>query len=170
MKNDNKITRGKKLSSLEKAYIAGLLDGEGCINIYRINTDYTKGKEKRLYPKYILSVTIYNSHFETIKWLHDTLGGYLQTRTSKNEKWRVNYAWRICANVAMAFLKEVKPYMRIKTNQANLAIKFQQKQSRFHKEKKGTDCGLSEDGHTFRENCWLELKRLNHLISPAETK
>ena len=50
----NKAIRGKKLNKIELAYIAGLVDGEGCINIYRIDTDYSRNKEKRLVPKFVL--------------------------------------------------------------------------------------------------------------------
>jgi hypothetical protein len=164
----NKATRGKKSSSLEKAYIAGLLDGEGCINIYRINTKRIEEIEGRKNPKYILSVTIYNCHYGVIKWLHEQYGGYLQTRYRNPKTWRTNYAWKVSANIALDFLKEVQKYMKIKSEQAKIAIKFQEKQSRFHKEKKTQ--GLSSEEHAFREECWLELKRLNQLISPAETK
>src|SRR3990167_475151 len=97
----NGTIRGKKVLLKDLIYTAGLFDGEGCVNIYRINTEYTKKKEGRKVPKWVLSATIYNCDFEVINWLHESFGGYLQKRTRNNPKWRQNYAWKITANIAM---------------------------------------------------------------------
>lgn len=157
----NETIKGK-VSEKEIIYIAGLFDGEGCVNIYKIDTDYTRNKEKRKVPKWVLSTTIYNCHYETIKWLYDSFGGYLQTRNRNPKTWRTNYAWKLTANSSMEFLKRVLPYLKIKQKQAQVAIKFQANQSRFHKEKKRKGVEMTEEGRKFREKCWLEIKSLNH--------
>jgi len=158
----NKTIRGKKFSSLEQAYIAGLVDGEGCINIYRINT--------KKVPKWILSISIYNCDFNILNWLYKRRGGYLQKRGKRKKKWKQNYAWKISANDAMEFLQDIKKYLRIKKRQAELAIKFQTKQSRRlrgYSRIKGTPKKIMQ----FRINAWLQMKKLNsEKTSPAETE
>ena len=166
----NTATRGKVLTKVELAYIAGLLDGEGCINIGKITTDYIREVEKRKVPKYVLSVTVYNTHQETVQWLHELFGGYLQTRYRHPKTWRTNYAWKVSANTANDFLKQVVKLLRIKKRQAQRAIEFQDNQSRFHRAKKGKPAGMSVEDLTFRENCYQELKALNKGTLPAETK
>lgn len=136
------------------AYIAGLLDGEGCINIYKITTDYIRQKEKRKVPKFVLSVTIYNCDYAVLLWLYRQFGGYLQTRSKRSEKWKDAYAWKLSANVASDFLESIKRYLRIKKRQAGLAIQFQENQSRFHRFKKGKPAGMSKKDFDFRERCW----------------
>jgi len=174
--NKDKAIRGKKLPKIELAYIAGLLDGEGCINIYRINTPYIRKVEKRLQPKWVLSVSIYNTHYETIKWLYDNFGGYLQSRHRykkpeqiENGKWKPSYAWKLAANKANDFLKRIVKYLRIKKEQVELAIKFQDNLCQFHRTKKVNK--LSGADIEFREKCWLQMKMLNQKgVSPAENK
>lgn len=157
----NEAIRGKKVLLEDLIYIAGLFDGEGCVNIYQINTDYMKQKERRKVPKWVLSVTIYNCDFEIINWLYESFGGYLQRRVRNNPKWRQNYAWKLSANKALEFLKRIEPYLRIKKEQALTAIEFQENQSRFNQTKKGKPIGMSEKDMKFREDCWLKIKALN---------
>lgn len=167
MKN-NTIIRGKKLSQYDLAYIAGLFDGEGCVNIYKIDTKHTKITGRRKNPRWELSTTIYNCDYKIIKWLYDNYGGYLQHRGRKNPKWKKSYAWKMSSNQAISFLKGIKKYLRIKEKQTELAIKFQQYRIR----KKNKFATLTKKDVKFHEYCWLKMKKLNQRgeILPAETK
>ena len=99
-------------------------------------------------------------------WLHECFGGYLMTRNRNDKTWRTNYAIKVSANIAMDFLKQIKPYLKIKKDQAELALKFQENQSRFHKNKKGKpkNSGMSKEDLNFRIDCWKKMKELNHRI------
>lgn len=104
------ITRGKES---EVAYIAGLFDGEGNINIYKVERTSSKG------PVYDLTIAIYSTNREVIDWLYGLFGGYVQTKNHlKNSgyksHWKECYSWRLSSNQAQDFLRLVYPYLRIK--------------------------------------------------------
>jgi len=168
-------TRGKKLIPEEIAYIAGLFDGEGCVNIYKIDTPKTyAGGERKKYPRYELTTSIYNCNKDVLSWLHETFGGYLQTRHRYKKpeqvelgKWKKSYAWKLSANQAKMFLEMIVANMRIKKQQAQLAIEFQTARS-----KKRNRCNpiTPQENNLFRK-CWEQMKELNQKGAlPATTK
>lgn len=122
------ITRGKNLKNEEIAYIAGLFDGEGNVNIFMVFTPTMQDQKKN--PKYELSIAIYNTHKPVIDWLYEIFGGYVQTKnatknSSYKKHWKENYSWKLGATQAKDFLEMVLPYLQIKKEQAAIAINFQ---------------------------------------------
>ena len=141
------------MRTVERSYIAGLFDGEGCVSIYRAGKPY--GNNYR----YELLVFISNNYREPIDWLYKVFGGCIKTRYANIEKnWRTNYIWRLNSNQAASFLKIIEPYLRIKHEQAKLAINFQ-------KNRKQTKCRFArrtEKETIFMEDCWGKMKLLNN--------
>jgi hypothetical protein len=94
------------LSDTDAAYIAGLIDGEGCIT-YR---------EK--YPK----VSIYNTSKELIEWIQKTLGLgtiHLDVRRKGKERWKPCYTYGTSNfHDIYALLSRVLPYLKIKREKA----------------------------------------------------
>lgn len=157
--------RGKKtfeaLTIEEISYIAGFFDGEGNINIYKIDTDNNTNVQQRKCPKYELTVAIYNTDKEIMDWLHSVFGGYLQVRNSKNttnhkQEWKESYTQKLTSNQALEFLNLVYPYLRVKKKQAEVAMKFQEvklrKTSRFAK--------ITPEQLVFFESSYLQLRKL----------
>jgi hypothetical protein len=107
------------LSETEKAYIAGLFDGEGCVHI-AVN----KPRPKGINPYHQLMVCVANTNQEIIKYLFDSFGGRVADNVRK-ENQQPCQTWWIYAKEANAFLKLIFPYLRIKKLQAEIAIKFQ---------------------------------------------
>jgi hypothetical protein len=105
------------LSESEKGYIAGIVDGEGCI---RLSRHKTIGKNKS--HIYHIQVTISNTSSQLLDWLENKIPGIAYHRkTSQNPKWKDCYSWVIAGNRrAIIFLKEIKPYLVIKKKQAEL--------------------------------------------------
>lgn len=100
----------KTLTNVEKSYIAGLFDGEGCI--------YHN-------PDKMWSVCIANTDRKVITWLYNKLGGaiYKKFKIYKGSKHRVLY-WSFGKQKAIYwFLKQIKSYSIIKSRKINLAIK-----------------------------------------------
>jgi hypothetical protein len=103
------------------AYTAGLFDGEGSIVI-----GCGKRADRRA-PQYWLQVGITNTHRETIDWLLATFGGHISdnSHAPSRRKQRPCWAWRVMSNEAAAFLESLLPYLRIKNEQALIALEFQ---------------------------------------------
>jgi len=100
----------------EIAYIAGLFDGEGSIYI-------TKGKKQ-----YFLTVSITNTDLYVLEFIKNLLYiGKISKSPDKNMKHHKVYRLRLYSNDAKNFLEIVLPYLRVKTEQAKLAIEFQSK-------------------------------------------
>ena len=100
----------------EIAYIAGLFDGEGSIYI-------SKGKKQ-----YFLTVSITNTDLYVLEFIKNLLHiGKISKSPDKTMKHHKVYRLRLYSNDAKNFLEIVLPYLRVKTEQAKLAIEFQSK-------------------------------------------
>ena len=137
------------LSSVELAYIAGLLDGEGCITIV---LGHHKRHRVNWSTEYSLHVSISNQHIPTLKYLQTTTNlGSIQRSRSKD------YKWCLSSQQASELLKYLHPYLRIKLNQADVAIKFQSLLSIW------THKTLTDNQRQQRKELKQEIMRLNHL-------
>lgn len=106
------------LKETEKAYLAGLIDGEGCIGINKSGP-----KQYKLY----IQITVCDQDLN-IYWQRRTgRGGIYDGRkyTEKNPKWRPTFTWKINSNDAYELLEEIYPYLLIKREQADIALEFQ---------------------------------------------
>lgn len=156
----------EKLTETEKAYLAGFIDGEGCISI-------TKYKSKIINRSisYVLKLHIYQSGisgYEMLKTWKNKVGlGFISgNKYPEHPAYKDSHEWQITANDAILLLNEVIPYLVIKQSQAQLAIKFQ-------KMMKGSKRGMSYGGRTKngslsqgildqREKIYLEMRGLKN--------
>jgi hypothetical protein len=108
-----------KLASTDAAYIAGFLDGEGSIMLYRRKD---RGKVE-------LRITATNTHREILEWIMSTTGcGSIIAQGQPNpDKHYPAWHWRIKPSDCVALLEVVRPYLRLKASQADLAMEFQQR-------------------------------------------
>jgi hypothetical protein len=97
------------------AYVAGFLDGEGCVSLA-----WRKGKLGYNYITPIIQIT--NTNEEVLIWIKSIFGGSIQfrpdTRKTRKDSWCVTMA----GETALKFLKSVRPYLRIKTKQADIVM------------------------------------------------
>ena len=110
------------------AYSAGLVDGDGSIVI-------GCSKRKGQSDNHWLQVGIANTNKELIDWLQETFGGHVSLNTSDariQSGRRPCYHWRLMGKEASDFLKLLRPYLRIKVDQATTAIEFQEYASSTH--------------------------------------
>lgn len=138
------ITRSKGVPYIaDIAYLAGIIDGEGTIYI---GFDKTRGYHLRFY--------VVNTDKRLIDWLKTTFGGSVYSRKSlKNPNWRRKYEW---INVNPEdMLPEILPFLKIKKEQAMLAIKFRKT---FVKKKHR----LTEETKLLRAECYKQMKKLNN--------
>jgi hypothetical protein len=105
------------------AYVAGLLDGEGCILISRHKKQRASGK---VGLEYFFQVGITNTDKPIIDWLKTTFGGNVSNHSSSSKnKGKPGWQWRLSSKHARPFLVSILPHLRIKQKQAALAIEFQ---------------------------------------------
>ena len=101
------------------AYTAGIVDGEGCISIYRKRATCKRG--------YTLSlkVVVVNTEEWLCQWLKMQFGGNVGCRKKGTWARKHQWGWYLYANKAIAFLGLILPYLKIKRSQAEIAIDFQ---------------------------------------------
>lgn len=131
------------------AYLAALIDGEGSIGIGKV-------QEKRMrIPKYSLRVTIDNQYLPVLDEMKDLYGGFIHEK-KRVEGWARGFRLIISCNEAMELLKCTVPYLRIKREQAELAIRFQEGMGRSIRGRRV----LPKEAHR-REYLYQEMKKLN---------
>lgn len=104
------------------AYLAGLLDGEGCV---RIGKDQRKNKlHRRKNPSYFLDVRIEMVNAYFLKDYAKKFGGciYQRKRIGKHGE---SVMWLLYGKKASEFLSLVLPYLNVKKEEAKKAIEFQ---------------------------------------------
>ena len=104
-----------ELPSIE--YLAGIFDGEGCIALNKLKPKgYTR-------PGLQLKIDISMTHQKTVENFKDRWGGsYAEYSRSRGKDY---FRWNIHAKLALPFLEEIEPHLRIKNEQALIGIEFQ---------------------------------------------
>ena len=105
-----------KLTTTQKAYLAGLIDGEGYIYFRRRSGD----------SKWWGGVQINITNKKIISTLLEWVGGGtpIWNKGSENKKWMPRYRWEIGAKDSEKLLNQIKRYMIIKKENAELYLKY----------------------------------------------
>lgn len=105
----------------QAAYIAGLIDGEGCIKI-------TKERRKKAHwsDTYTYAVTVCNSNLEILQWLRQVTGfGRISPKSQKKDRnWKQTYDWELLHGEIPIFLNRISKYLRVKLTQAELVLEY----------------------------------------------
>lgn len=119
-----------KYTEAQLAYLAGLLDGEGCFHI----CDKRKSPKKALglrkprkeyvgQVNFTTQVAICNTHLGVLQWLKDTFGGGVHiAKTRYKPNWDFKKQWIMPCKVSKELIEAILPYLIIKVNQAKLMI------------------------------------------------
>jgi len=102
----------------EKAYIAGIVDGEGCIRVNK--TD----KETRKNPSYNINCHIVNTNKEVLEYIQSIIYCGKIFIHPKLGKRKILYKLSIDSCNIQDFIKTIYPYLRIKRKQAEIAFRF----------------------------------------------
>lgn len=136
------------------AYLAGIIDGEGCICIHGQKC-WNRKRTKR-YTYYTLFLTVGNTSYRLLKWLHDNFGGSLAPAKKKENRRQV-WHWNTASKHAEDILTRVLPYLVIKKDQAELALEFRMS---YAGQKPCLYRPLTEDIIQLRERLTAELSGL----------
>lgn len=95
------------MTEIEKAYIAGIIDGEGSIMLQRFHANQ--------YPAPCVSIA--STTIELLTWLKDTIGyGVIIKKKNYNpEKHKLSYSFVIKQNNAIKLLEDIYPYLIIES-------------------------------------------------------
>jgi hypothetical protein len=118
------VYRLSKINSLDRAYLAGLIDGEGCIFI---NKRCAKKAKKVNSAKLVYSsgLAIAMTALPVLQWIKRTTNlGEIRTYKPK-KKHKQAYRWTVWSNQASALLKVVSFRLILKRAQAETLIAFQ---------------------------------------------
>jgi hypothetical protein len=151
------------LMSEELAYVAGLIDGEGYIGIMALRMARVK---RGIYHTPVVKLVV--TDIATIDFLMGRFGGYRSVRNFPNNPYyQTAYGWEVknCQPV-IAFLKEVRPWLRIKAQQADVVLEFcEGRTQRFGRN------GISDAEYDRRAESYRQIRQLNHRgPPPAETE
>ena len=104
---------------LSLEYVAGFIDGEGCICTGRTGTRSADGK-RLLVPR----VMIANTDRRVLDLIRSQFGGTIQTvrRPASKPNWKPGYAWRLANSAALDLLERVRPFLIVKAAQADLLL------------------------------------------------
>jgi len=103
-------------------YVAGLMDGEGCI---KLNLRKKKKDDGSIifYPQIGIELTLTESSKHVIDMLHNSYGGKVYRREYPNANWKPTYTWRLYAKTEVrAFCQNLFKHTFIKNEQMKLAI------------------------------------------------
>lgn len=138
------------LTEIQKAYIAGFFDGEGCVTILKAPPS---GKSRT--AVYSLTVIIsQNGDIPIVELVELTGVGSIHEHTQSPGA----YNWQIRSKEARDFLVAILPYLKSKKEQAEIAIEYQNKQT--HKNSTGRGYTVPQNLIDEKEAYYLQLQNL----------
>lgn len=110
------------MRELSPAYIAGFFDGEGCVGVY--NRNGAKNGPQRYF---VLCVSIAQAGDDgrvLLLELKTKYGGSVSSKKTSGGT-KVMWQWYTSADKAAAFLRDIQPHLRLKSEQVAVALEFQ---------------------------------------------
>jgi len=113
------------LNHLDLAYLAGIFDGEGSISITKSH------RNKKFNPTYAIRISVQMCNPYIPHLFLDTFGGSINCYEHKGNQ-LPHWHWHLWSTKAIPFLETLMPYLRLKKNEAELAIEFQLTKKNHH--------------------------------------
>lgn len=102
------------MKRLSWKYIAGLIDGEGCLDVQTTNGVYIRPRVR---------IGMADNAKMILHMLQTNHGGFLCSRESKNENWQSSTSWELTGyNVVSPFLRNIVNHLYIKHEQAKFLL------------------------------------------------
>lgn len=150
----------KTFNPIHLAYLAGIIDGEGCIHI-----GYYFNKSQNISTYHTL-IQITSTDIALIKWLEENFGGktsiYTKAQTPKNSTLKP-YTWKITGDNLTHICRLVLPYMISKKDQIEIMLKMRETFHDQHEPKKGQQGiqPMSQDLINYRHSLMSQLRSLH---------
>lgn len=102
------------IREVDKAYTAGLFDGEGSVGIYCPVGGH-----------HHVQVHLSSTDADILLWLKELFGGYVGSMTRPKDLVRKPaWQWVVSSNGAKEFLQLIRPYSKMKGDQIDVALEF----------------------------------------------
>jgi len=137
------------LLNTDLAYIAGIIDGEGCIRILKM-----KDKKREGIANYTLQLEVASTDEWLCRylWMHFK-GSVYKDRWIRTPKASPTWRWRVYGQNVANLLEEIMPFLKLKHQQALLAREFQSRKApRGH--------SISEGGRAVEEAQFILMSNL----------
>jgi len=138
--------------STNLAYVAGLIDGEGCIHL-----EVSQGRWYQ--PR--VSVGMTEPAFDLLTSLHKEWGGTLYQMRKPTAKWAGAWTWHMTGHPAAKLLTAIQPYLRLKNDQAAAALELYRVVMDLPRNPSGTQAIWTEEARTQCEEIRARLKVMN---------
>ena len=100
----------------DRAYIAGLFDGEGCVSYKQYNRK--RAHNKKAYPTWQIRLEIAMTDKSVLVWLNEVLGvgtvGEKRYKTKYTEGWKKQWRWRCSHRDAFYVCCLIWPWTHVK--------------------------------------------------------
>lgn len=108
-------------SRADLAYIAGLIDAEGCFRI-----KHWQPKRQGRNESWVISLEIGNTKFPIFPWLIERFGGSTIYRKPTTQRHNAMIIWSLSSDALYQFSKNVFPFLRVKKERCEKLIHFHQ--------------------------------------------
>lgn len=98
------------LREVEKAYLAGIVDGEGTVTLIKHHQNETP----------MPTVSVANNNLQLLEWIKSKVGGIIVSKKKRLTHHNDSFAWSVRQDRAIRFLNEIKQYLIVKKQQADL--------------------------------------------------
>lgn len=148
----------KNMSATDAAYLAGIVDGEGCIMINRNKAEW---RHRATNDGYSLSLVVTMTDEPTIDWMLSKVGSTKREITfgQRNSLAHIRtpgYSIRITSQHCVEVLEMVLPYLICKKAEALLAIEFHRKTLIPHR----GNVGITDEITALRHDYYLRMQDL----------
>ncbi len=141
------------MSKLNAKYLAGFIDGEGCIRI-----DKSVWKDKSRSTCYKVQVVIGHTCLEPLASIQKQFGGSLRAIKRQKKEWKDAYMLQLTGQNARVLLNKIAPHVIVKKEQLELAQKFG---SSITRGIPAPGKRISKEELELRECFYQEMKKLN---------
>jgi hypothetical protein len=142
------------------AYVAGLVDGEGCVSIsHDKRTDYYS-------PRVDIGMTLRAKPI--LEQIHAQHGGTLRKTRDATEKWEEAWAWLVVSRRAATFLERIQPILSLKQEQARLCLCLQRMVDALPRQANG-NAHWNSDARSKAHSLQIQIQNLNRKGPQQET-
>lgn len=133
-------------------WAAGFIDGEGTITFKR----YNRNSQINYQPYMCCSQVNKPKQIEAVLLLKTLFGGSVYSYRQKSGAKNDVVQWSIVSRKAEAAIRLLRPFLKVKQEQADLAISFYEKMVIRQGPRKRT-----VEENSFRDSLWVSMRKLN---------
>lgn len=137
-------------------YLAGFLDGEGCIGVYSRAKQHVGSRQITPSRSYRPRISIVNTDYSVMKWIHKETGGYLRKKAKIRGHKAIYHLNIVDFRQIEKIIGKCLPWLKVKRKVALTVLKFPHNVKCNQYTKK-----LTEETFALKEALYLQTLKLN---------